>query len=167
MKNASTCTVNSAIIYFGNLFLLILKDLQIFKSEIPVSYVLIIFIFCDLQKNALVTFSSIVFLRVKIFFCIKIYWGLSVSHCYFQMFTPFAKLNFTSVNVRCEIGNGDVACSCSVGPMESEAVYKSNLTDKSFCDIASNATLLCLEDELKSCQELNDLEPGNKCKFFG
>ena len=68
------------------------------------------------------------------------------------------------MKVNCNVGT--VACACSVGPMESEDVYTTKVTDKSFCDSASDATLLCLEDELKSCQELNELEPGNKCKIM-
>ena len=81
-----------------------------------------------------------------------------------KVFSPSDKQKHTSVEVNCKVR--ELSCTCSVGPMESEAVFAPKVTSQWFCDAASDAALLCVEDELNSCQELNDLEPGNKCERF-
>ena len=81
-------------------------------------------------------------------------------------------MNFQVLNAVCSVSNitkvkceiGDLSCECVTSPMESEAVYLMKVTSNLFQEGASDGKLRHLRDELLSCQELNELEPGNKCE---
>lgn len=60
---------------------------------------------------------------------------------------------------------GELQGECVLPPMKSEAVYTSYLTSSLFQEGVSDGKLRHLQDELQSCQELNELEPENKCKL--
>ena len=88
---------------------------------------------------------------------------LKVCMIFSQAFNPLDKQTYSSARVRCEVGGTVV--ECNVTPLQDEEVYAAEVTSKLFQEVASDAKLLHLEDELQSCRELNELEPGNKCEL--
>jgi len=67
------------------------------------------------------------------------------------------------VEVVCEFDGGRRQIECLLPAGAEESLECVTVTPRMFRDNASDAKLSVLQEELKSCSELNELEPGNKC----